>query len=330
MRGSLAAPEARLIATTTTGLPIAPNIIWAYGDSQTLSWRNGLDLRQLRYLEMLAETRNFHSAAKRLNISQPPISVAIRKLEEELGAPLFVRSPGGLMLTEAGAAALEPARKALFHAGQVRAAVEQTLSGERAQLVVGFVGSATFELLPRLIHPFRARYPLVKLILEEGASARISEGITSGVIDIGLVRLPLPVNPELTTHVLELDQFVAALPVGHHLSERKTLRIEDMKDEPFIVHGSISILHETVLALCRSAGFVPIIGQEATQIQTILSLVQSGLGVALVPARSRRFAPAGVVIRPLSTPTKIELGIVHLAPATAAVARFVEMALGAD
>ena len=130
-----------------------------------------MELRQLRYFVMLAETGNFHRAAERLNMSQPPLTVAIRKLEEELGAALFIRSARGVALTAAGRASLEMARATLAQADRFREAAREGAAGERGRLRVGFVGSATFELLPRLIAEYRRRYPAVELVLEEGLCA---------------------------------------------------------------------------------------------------------------------------------------------------------------
>src|SRR5207248_2309727 len=110
-----------------------------------------MELRQLRYFVALAETQNFHRAAERLNMAQPPLTVAIRKLEDELGARLFDRSVRGAALTPAGAAALDVARATLMQADRLREAVREGADGERGRLRVGFIGSATFELLPRII-----------------------------------------------------------------------------------------------------------------------------------------------------------------------------------
>src|SRR5438067_4816955 len=133
-----------------------------------------MELRQLLYFTTLADALNFHRAAERLNISQPPLTVAIRKLEEELGMRLFVRGPRGVTLTAAGEAALGPARAALAEAEAVRQAAREGSEGERGRLTVGFVSSAIYALLPGLIPLYRRRYPQVDLILEESTSVDIA------------------------------------------------------------------------------------------------------------------------------------------------------------
>lgn len=286
-----------------------------------------MELRLLRYFVTLAETLNFHRAAERLHISQPPLTVAIRKLEQELGAPLFDRNPRGVTLTAAGEAALEPARIALAQAEQIRYAVKQGIAGERGRLAIGFVGSATFELLPRLIEPFRRRYPAVELVLNEGNSVEIQSRIEAGSLDLGLVRLPIQKNPRITTQVVERDHMVLALPSSHLLARKRCIDLRQLVDQPFVVYSEISVLRATTVAACQNAGFLAHIVQEAAQLQTILSLVQSGIGIALVPAKAQRFTPDRVVLVPLAQLINIELGVAHATSSSAIVRNFVHMAL---
>lgn len=286
-----------------------------------------MELRLLQYFVTLAETSNFHRAAERLHISQPPLTVAIRKLEQELGAPLFDRNPRGVTLTAAGEAALEPARTTLAQAEQVRQAVKQGITGERGRLTIGFVGSATFELLPRLIEPFRRRYSAVELVLNEGNSVEIQSRIEAGSLDLGLVRLPLQRNSRITTQVVERDHMVVALPSSHPLARKRRLDLRQLVDQPFVVHSEISVLRATTVAACQNAGFIARIVQEAAQLQTILSLVQSGIGIALVPAKAQRFAPDRVALVPLAQLINIELGVAYATSSSAIVRNFVHMAL---
>ena len=286
-----------------------------------------MELRSLQYFVTLAETSNFHRAAERLHISQPPLRVAIRKLEQELGAPLFDRNPRGVTLTAAGQAALEPARIALAHAEQIRQAVKQGVTGERGRLAIGFVGSATFELLPRLIEPFRRLYPAVELILSEGNSTEIQGRIEAGSLDLGLVRLPLQKSARITTQMVERDHMVVALPSSHPLARKRRLDLKQLVDQPFVVYSGISVLRATTVAACQNAGFVAHIVQEAAQLQTILSLVQSGIGIALVPAKAQRFTPDRVVLVPLAQLISIELGAVYAAKGNAIIRNFLRLAL---
>lgn len=287
-----------------------------------------MDLRQLRYFVTLAEALNFHRAAERLNISQPPLTVAIRKLEEELGAPLFVREARGVRLSEAGQAALPAARAALEQAALVLDAVRAGRHGERGAISVGFVGSAISVALPRIIPAFRARYPKVDLRLEEMTSVTIGAALAARQIDVGLVRLPLMQPGDLEIAPIERDELVVALLAQHPLARRRSIPLSALADEPLILHGPVSVLRSVAILACQQAGFSPRIAQDATQVQTILSLVQSGLGIALVPARMARIAPEGVRLLPLADPVAIEMGIATRADAEALARNFVAVARG--
>ena len=268
-----------------------------------------MDLRQLRYFVTLAETRNFHRAAERLYMSQPPLTVAIRKLEDELGLALFVRGTRGVTLTPAGRAALEPARATLAHALRFGEAAREGAAGERGRLRVGFVGSATFELLPRIIPEFRRRYPAVELVLDEASSAIISRRLAVGELDVGLVRLPLTERAALETHVVDPDELYAALPESCPLGRTGEVALAALADQPFILQARVSVLHDTAWQACRAAGFVPQVAQEAEQLSAVLALVRSGLGVALVPSRAASSVPQGVRLARLVQRVPIATGV---------------------
>nr|WP_315592106.1 LysR family transcriptional regulator [uncultured Cupriavidus sp.] len=263
-----------------------------------------MDLRQLQQFVVLAETGNFHRAAERLHMAQPPLSISIRKLEESLGTPLFIRTTRGVRLTQAGEAALADARRALFHVGQARAAAQSAAHGERGALRIGFVGSATYALLPRLIPAFRSAHPGIELILHESTSAAILDRIERGQLDAGLVRFPILNSGPFQLLPLESDSFVAAVPAESRFAARDTIALKALANEPFIMHPAADVpnLRAVAMLLCQQAGFVPRITQEAVQVQTIVSLVESGLGVALVPGVTARYTNRRVRFLRLSSP----------------------------
>lgn len=268
-----------------------------------------MELRQLRYFVMLAETGNFHRAAERLNMSQPPLTVAIRKLEDELGGPLFTRSARGVTLTAAGRASLDLARATLAQADRFREAAREGAVGDRGRLRVGFVGSATFELLPRLIAEYRRRYPAVELVLEEATSAEIARQLAAAELDIGLVRLPLLQIAAVDTRVIDPDELHAALPEGSPFADADSVELSDLAQQPFILQSRISVLHSITLTACQEAGFMPIVAQEAAQLSAVLALVRSGLGVALVPSRAAGSVPQGVRLVRLASQVPVLTGV---------------------
>lgn len=268
-----------------------------------------MELRQLRYFVTLAETGNFHRAAERLNMSQPPLTVAIRKLEDELGAPLFVRSARGVTLTPAGRASLDIAHATLAQADRFRDVVREGAAGERGRLRVGFVGSATFEILPRVIPEYRRLHPGVELMLQEATSVEIGRKLVAGELDVGLVRLPLMETAAIDTQIIDPDELHAALPSDSPLARDDEVQLKALAEEPFILQSRISVLHSVTLKACHMAGFVPIVAQEAAQLSAVLALVRSGLGVALVPSCAARSVPHGVRLVRLAQRVPIETGV---------------------
>ena len=261
-----------------------------------------MELRQLRQFVMLAETLNFRAAAARLNMAQPPLSVSIRKLEEELGARLFDRGASGVQLTEAGRVVLDDARKTLFHAGEVKRAAGAVSEGVSGRLRIGFGGSAKCAFLPRILPLFRARYPQVALELSERSNGEIVEAVEGRSLDIGIIRVPFPWRSTIRTEIVERDHFVVALPSGHRLAGRSSLRIPDIAAEPFVHYARSRYpgLHVLTMLLFEEAGYSPRLTQEAVQVDTAICLVESGLGIALVPSVAARFQSHRVVFRELS------------------------------
>lgn len=270
-----------------------------------------MNLKQLNQFVVLAETLNFRIAASRLNMAQPPLSVSIRLLEEEIGERLFDRSTGGVKLTAVGKSVLEHARRTLFHAEQFRHSAHLVAGGQIGSLRISFVASSTIRLLPRSIAHFRANHPHVDLRLSEAGTNAIMTGLRDGLIDIGLVRYPTPNHPSVSTVIVESNHYVAALPIRHPKTAKQRLKLLDLRDEPFIMPSPLdgSAAYMSMMHACWHAGFVPNIVQEASQAQTIVALVESGLGVALVPNLWQGLAPRAVEFRQLYGMPKNQLGL---------------------
>lgn len=276
-----------------------------------------MDLRRIRHFVVLAETLNYRRAAERLHMAQPPLTVSIQKLEAELGTRLFERSSTGVALTPGGRAVLAEARKLLFHGGQLQAVAREVVEGTGGTLHVGFVGTTTYGLLQRLLPQFRAEYPGVTLVLRESTSVAILEQLEDHALDIGLVRMPLLRATTASLVTLERDNFVVALPRGHKLAERGSLHLSDLAHELFVMYnaGSAAGLQSAAMLACQSAGFMPTVSQEAVQVQTILALVESGAGVALVPSVMQRYASDRLVYRQLEdlpATTEVNLALAYM------------------
>ena len=269
-------------------------------------------LRQLQQFVTLAETGNFRRAAERLHMAQPPLSVSIRKLEQELGSALFERTGSGALLTPAGQAMLADARLVLRHAERCRQAVQDLSAGEGGTIRLGFVGSATYALLPRLIPALRERHPGITLELSEGTSAGILDGLVARRLDAGLVRYPMPEPSGFELLTLDRDEFVLAVHADSALARRRSMALSEAADQTFIMYSQTRVPGLRMLAMqrCQASGFVPQVAQEANQVQTVLSLVASGLGVALVAGVARRVMPPGVSCLSLSdNPPGFHIGL---------------------
>lgn len=261
-----------------------------------------MDTRQLRRFVALAETLNYHRAAELLHMAQPPLSVSIRQLEEQVGVRLFERTRRGTSLTAAGAAALDDARRALFHTEQFGRTALAAANGDAGTLRIGFVGSATYALMPQVMPLFRQRYPAVQLELIESTTSRICALVNNGDIDAGLLRFPITQAGRAQIAPIERDVFVVALPADHALARRRArLALADLANEPFVMYSAQEVpgLHAVAMQACQQAGFVPRVQQEAVQVQTVVSLVESGFGVALVPSVAMRHATRNIVFKPL-------------------------------
>jgi len=263
----------------------------------------GIELRHLRYFVAVAEELNFTRAAARLHMAQPPLSQQIRQLEEVLGVRLFDRTKHEVRLTDAGRAALAEARQTLAQAERVRIAARRVSEGVTGTLGVGFPGSFPHTTLPEILRAFRTKFPGVRLSLQECSTEEQLELLAAGKIDVGFVRLPVENAPEsLAVKPILREPLIVALPKKHPLARRTKVTLRALAEEPFILfprHAAPG-LYDQIEAICRRARFKPAVAQEATQIQTIVSLVSAGLGVAIVPRSMQTLHREHVVYRPLA------------------------------
>ncbi len=261
-----------------------------------------MELRHLRYFATVAEEGHITRAAERLGIQQPPLSKQIHKLEDEIGARLFRRTPRGVVLTDVGSVFLRDVQKILDDTDRAVARAKRTARGEAGRIVVGLTSSATFyPLIQRIIRGFRESVPGVSLELREGASVEQVEALVSEDIDIGFVRTAVPKEAGVAVQPLIEEPMLAAFPEGHRLgpSEDGPLLLGALADEPFVLYrrSTGAGLYDLIIAACNAAGFAPKIEQEAPWIGATLNLVAAGLGMTIVPASFNRMQLEGVVYR---------------------------------
>jgi DNA-binding transcriptional LysR family regulator len=287
------------------------------------------EIWQLRYFVAVAERLHFGRAAEALHISQPPLSRAIRALEERLGVALFARTRRRVALTPEGARLLEEARRTLGQLERTTLELRGIAAGEAGRLRIGFVSLADYGVLPSLLKAYKAARPGVSLALREMLSPEQAAALTAGELDFGFL-LP-PVSGHFEHVVVQRERFVAALPARHRLSRaRGRLALAELAGEPFVlVPREIAPgLYDIVQGMAARAGISLNVAQEAIQMQTVVSLVSSGLGVAIVPGSVANLGRRGVVYRKLSgSHPRLELWLTWARGALAAAPReFVELA----
>ncbi|MHC9234367.1 LysR family transcriptional regulator [Pseudooceanicola sp. 502str34] len=268
-----------------------------------------MDLRQLRHFLAVAEELHFGRAAEKLGMTQPPLSQSIRALEADLGAPLFARTRRSVALTPFGADFLPHVRRAVGGVDALSETAEQLRGGAAGRLELSFVSTADYSVLPALVQGFRARFPGVELSLTEMTSdmqiAALAQGRGQAGILIPHGDDPLP--EVLAYRRLLVEPLVAAVPEswcasGRLPPGRGPLPPEAVVDKPLIVfpRRAAPLFHDLVTGFYTAQGVRPQVAQHAIQMQTIISLVSAGMGIALVPQSLRNLARAGVAYRDLA------------------------------
>ena len=263
-----------------------------------------MELRHLRYFIAVAEELHFGRAAKRLVMSQPPLSQQIKLLEEEIGVILLKRTKRQVVLTAAGKVFLDEARKSVAQAEHAIRLAQRAARGEIGQLSVGFVSSAVYGKIPFIFSLMRSRYPGVSLLLQDLTSEEQVEALKVNRIDVGLVRPPVANAESLVMRVIWREDLMVALPEDNPLSRKDEIAIEWLAEESFIQiprHVAPGF-YDQCIQICARAGFSPKIVQEARTTPTIVSLIAGGMGVSILPASLRSLQRSGVVYRPLKMP----------------------------
>jgi DNA-binding transcriptional LysR family regulator len=264
-----------------------------------------MDLRQLRYFTVVAEELHFGRAAERLHMTQPPLSMAIQALEEDLGAALFERNRRGVVLTAAGAALAPEARRLLAEVEALPALAQRAAAGEAGRLGLSFVSSADYSVLPPFLRRYRTRYPGVQIALQEATTDVQVELLMEGRVDAGLLIPPLPKKTHGVLDYLPVleEPLILAAPSGS-IGGKRAIWLRDAPKLPLIIfpRAIAPSLYDDIIGCFEQP---PEIGQEAIQMQTIVSLVSAGMGIALVPHSVGNLMRTGVEYRALRDATPV-------------------------
>ena len=268
-----------------------------------------MELRQLQYTLQIAADKNFSRAAEKLHIAQPSLSQQLSKLEKELGVMLFQRNTSTVELTHAGASFVEHAQKIMDAVEQLRQEMSDISQLRKGKVVIGSMPITGSHLLPWVLPTFKKEYPDIEITLLEDSSMNLEKLTASGKTDLSLLSLPLA-EPSLSWVPIGEERIDLAVPPQHPLALRaqshpdEAVFLKDLKDEAFIVLKKGQGFRKLTFDLCREAGFEPNVVFESNNIETVQSLVATGMGVTLVPrfiARAKRseFIP---VFLPLAEP----------------------------
>lgn len=259
-----------------------------------------MELRHLRYFMAVAEELHFGKAATKLHIAQPPLSQQIQQLETELGFKLFYRTKRQVSLTEAGEVFLRETQQIFQQLERAISTGKKISRGEQGELSIAFVSSAAYNVIPSILRNFRTLVPEVKLQLKELTTKEQLQWLTEERLDIGFVRPPVD-KPEFNSQIILWETLIVALPENHYLAHRDNISCQSLAEESFIFfpRNLAPELYDRVISLCQQANFCPQIVQEATQMQTIVSLVSAEIGIAIVPESIQNLQRTGVIYRSL-------------------------------
>ncbi|MEU5788911.1 LysR family transcriptional regulator [Micromonospora purpureochromogenes] len=264
-----------------------------------------MQLHQLKYFVAVAEVRHFTQAAELVGITQPSLSKQIHALETDLGAPLFERVRGNIALTAAGEVLLPLAKRILADVDTATREVQELVGLRRGRVRLGATPSLATSLAPPVLRRFRDAHPTVDLRVEEGGSQDLVRDLLRGDLDLALIIMPAQgADPGLRADpILRESLVVASVDPIPAARDNGQLRITDLRDQPLVMFREGYDLRDATIQACREAGFEPTISVDGGEMDAVLSFVEAGLGIALVPGivvarragvRVTRLAPPGV------------------------------------
>lgn len=265
-----------------------------------------MDYRQLRYFIAVSEELSFSRAARRLNISQPPLSIQIKAIENEVGTALFSRNRRKVELTPAGEVLLENARRAVQQLEHATEAVRRAGRGEAGTIRLAFTSSVPMrEAFARMLRTFRGRYSDVQIELQHMGTGSQFSALADDQIDFGILRPPIALQKNRNIKLMPLwrDRSRLFFPSNTPLAlSTAPVEMAELVDQPFVgVEPVVNCgMHEHLMTLCGVAGFTPRIEQEARELNTVLGLVSAGLGIAVLPECYTCMAMPGVSSRPIA------------------------------
>ncbi|MDT4895326.1 MAG: hypothetical protein QOH25_403 [Acidobacteriota bacterium] len=247
-----------------------------------------MEIRQLRAFTAIAETGTFTAGAQRVHITQAAVSMQIRQLEIELGAPLFVRAPRRVILTEAGEALLERARRILREHDVAVAEIAELAGAERGRLRVGSASAmVSADPLPQILKELRERHPRAEVTIVSGTSDALVRQILAGELDMAFVSLPVEARG-IQTEGLSRDELVAIVSPRHRLAKQKVISVFTLAGEKLILGERGGNTRRLIDELFAEAGVQPVVAMELSRLAAIKRMVEEEMGIGIIPLRSAR------------------------------------------
>lgn len=261
------------------------------------------DLKQLRCFVTVGEDLHFGHAAKRLNMTQPPLSRQIQMLEYTLNLQLLQRTSRSVQLTPAGRAFLADARRILVLVDNAASAAQRISKGEAGLVKLGFTAASSYSFLPRLLAYVKSELKDVQVELSEMVTLQQMEALREGRLDLGLVRPPVD-EPGMATAGVASEQLLLAVPRLHRFATGPSCSLKDLSGEPFIAFSPVQgrYFYELIAGMLSRAGVSVRYVQHVSQVHSILALVSAGIGISMVPETARKLHFEGVELRELSAP----------------------------
>ncbi|PKO31618.1 MAG: LysR family transcriptional regulator [Betaproteobacteria bacterium HGW-Betaproteobacteria-7] len=260
-----------------------------------------MEFRQLKYFIAVAEELNIGRAATRLHISQPPLTRQIQQLEEEFGTLLFLRTARGVELTDAGEMFLRDARNIRDLMEQAVERVREAGQGKLGKMDIGIFGSGILDVIPKVLHAFRASHPNVQIALHQMSKTEQIEALRQHRIIAGFNRMLAPL-PDISSELVMIESIMVAINESHPLAAKPAILLKELAGQPLILFpsGVRPSFIDKIWDLCAAEGFEPQVAQEVGDAPTSVALVAAGFGLSLVPEAASSLSVPGVVYRRLA------------------------------
>jgi len=247
-----------------------------------------MEFHQLRYFVEVARQKNFSRAAEVCHVAQPSLSQQLKKLEVELGQPLIRRDRQGASLTEFGESMLPQALLILSGARNMQEEANLGKGAFMGRVSVGAIPTVAPYLLPKLVLQTMQLYPTMELTIKESTTDELVAQLREGSLDFALLSPAFEGDQEMVLDFLQEDELLIVLPTAHELANKRLLKLRELNDFPMVLMKDVHCLSRQSISLCEASGLKPRVALESAQMETVVSMVEAGMGFSFVPKMAKR------------------------------------------